>query len=86
MSRRPLSGLIQVSEHDRSAANGRGARGHLPDRIGDDAERGYLHPANVAKAQRKMQDYLTFFRQNAARERANGDDNGWELAIATSER
>ncbi|MEK0085664.1 hypothetical protein [Benzoatithermus flavus] len=29
-----------------------------------------------------MEDDLTFFRQNAARDKARGVDNGWELAIA----
>jgi hypothetical protein len=67
-------GSVQVSAHDRSA----------PDR-GDSDDRGsepvYLHPGNVAKARQNMQDYLTFFRQNAARDKERGVDNGWQLAV-----
>ena len=44
--------------------------------------RAYLLPVNVANAEKKMQDYLTFFRQNAERDRRRGEDNGWELAIS----
>lgn len=66
-------GPIDVAAHDRSAPQGGSAADALP---------AYLHPTAVAKAQQKMQDYLTFFRQNAARDKEQGVDNGWQLAIA----
>jgi hypothetical protein len=43
--------------------------------------RAYISPLNVARAQRQMEDYLTFFRQNAEHDRARGTDNGWQLAV-----
>lgn len=65
-SRGSAKGPVPVSAHDRSRPDG---------------ERAYLAPENVAKARKKMQDYLTFFRQNAARDKGDGVDNGWQLAI-----
>lgn len=71
---------VHVRAHSRG-----GARGPVPvsahDRSRPDGERAYLAPENVAKAPKKMQDYLTFFRQNAARDKAEGVDKGWQLAI-----
>ena len=77
-ARRGRHGAIRVGAHDRSAPerDDAGAKG---------TERAYLHPSNVAKAQQKMQDYLTFFRQAAARDRERGVDNGWQFAIANLE-
>ena len=39
-----------------------------------------LDPVIVHKSQQKMNDYLEMFRQNAARDRASGIDQGWQLA------
>jgi hypothetical protein len=66
-----FGGRIRVAEHDRSppatVEAGAGARS-------------YLHPANVAKAQAQVRNALTYFKQNAARDRAQGVDGGWQLA------
>lgn len=67
--RRGPGGRVDVDEHRRSPPNG-------------GASRGYLDPRNVAKARRQIEDYLIFFRQNAARDQARGVDNGRPLAIA----
>jgi hypothetical protein len=69
-----------VSEHDRSAPDGDGLGSGGAVRSGRNALPAYLSPANVRKARDKMGDYLAFFRQNAGRDRAQGVDNGWQLA------
>jgi hypothetical protein len=73
-------GPVDVSEHDRSAPDGDGLGSGGAVRSGRNALPAYLSPANVRKARDKMGDYLAFFRQNAARDRAQGVDNGWQLA------
>ena len=77
-TRRGTNAIVRVTAYDRST----------PERGADDAqatERPYLNPTNSAKAHQKMQDYVTFFRQAAARDKARGIDNGWDLAIANLE-
>jgi hypothetical protein len=78
--RRGPDGWVDVTEHDRSSPNGGVPTGAAHD-TADDTSRAYLDPRNVAKAQRQMEDYLTFFRQNAARDQALGVDHGWQLAV-----
>lgn len=71
-SRSGPGGLIDVARHERWPPSGGGPSA---------TDRAYLGPANVAKVQRQMEDYLTFFRQNAERDRSRGADKGWDLAV-----